>query len=338
MPVRESNRLKLTTPLDKVIGSFAVRKQNALDAMLKVGIAIIAMIVAYVCALLASRIVRNAVDQYIKGIKNNRNPSDKDIQLGNRKRMSIIFDMVGTFTFWLVLLSLMILIFSLVGIRTAAIATLFGSVFVSIGLGLQGTLSDIASGVVLLTANTYTIGDYIEVENTKIQGKVTAFNVLFTRLHDSATNSQVIVPNRVLYGNTVKNYSINPLVVDEINIAIANSNDDEQLRRILSTVIEEVNKHPEITKAARISEQVGTKEPVVTCEVSIIGPFATVLQVRFRMTVDAYITETTINVQHQITTIARQAVLMAGGRLSSPMGPNVVATSSVSPALQDRKI
>lgn len=280
---------------------------------LKAAFTLVAIVAAYACALLSSHLVRRAVDRYQRS-------QDKDSAAGSKSRRAIIFSILGSLVFWVVFSALLVVILSVVGVRTAALAALFGSVLFAVGLGLQGTLGDLASGVMLLAANTYTIGDFIEADKGAVRGRVVDFNVLFTRVHNTATNTEIIVPNRVLYGGTLVNYSMDPLVAASVDIAAANTNSPRLLSHILETIVENVHRHPAIVQAEGVARGAGIKEPVVACEVGSVTPFATMINVRFQLALDAYITHGTVSVQNEITTIARNAVIEAGGRLASPGG------------------
>lgn len=91
------------------------------------------------------------------------------------------------------------------GVQTASLIALFGAAGLAIGLALQGTLSNVAAGVMLLLLRPFKVGDYIDA------GGGTAGTVmelgLFTTELATPDNVQVIVPNSALWGTTLKNYS-----------------------------------------------------------------------------------------------------------------------------------
>ena len=91
-----------------------------------------------------------------------------------------------------------------VGVQTASLIAIFASAGLAIGLALQGTLSNIASGVMLVVFRPFTVGQYIEVA-----GKAgTVKNVsLFTTELATPDNVQIILPNSEVWSGSIVNYT-----------------------------------------------------------------------------------------------------------------------------------
>jgi len=103
-----------------------------------------------------------------------------------------------------------ILIFTVVavldrfGVETTSLIAVVGAAGLAIGLALQGTLSNVAAGVMLLLFRPFKIGDY--VEGAGQAGSVKSITLFVTELA-TPDNVQIIVPNSQLWGAAIKNYS-----------------------------------------------------------------------------------------------------------------------------------
>lgn len=90
------------------------------------------------------------------------------------------------------------------GIQTASLIAIVGAAGLAIGLALQGTLSNVAAGVMLLVFRPFRIGDYLEAGGEA--GTVTEVTLFVTRL-DTPDNVQIVIPNAAIWGAPVRNYS-----------------------------------------------------------------------------------------------------------------------------------
>ena len=90
------------------------------------------------------------------------------------------------------------------GVQTASLIAVFGAAGLAIGLALQGTLSNLAAGVMLLLFRPFKIGDYIEAAG--LSGTVKTITLFVTDMAPP-DNVQVVVPNGELWGASIHNYS-----------------------------------------------------------------------------------------------------------------------------------
>ncbi|WP_321882337.1 mechanosensitive ion channel family protein [Paraburkholderia bannensis] len=117
---------------------------------------------------------------------------------------------------------------SQIGIQTASIVAVLGAAGLAIGLALQGTLQNIAAGIMLLLLRPFKVGDYID-GGTNVAGTVEEVNLFTTRLTKPDGICEY-VPNSALWSNSIRNYSRNPTrrldleveisVRDDVNRAI----------------------------------------------------------------------------------------------------------------------
>ncbi|MGL4252563.1 MAG: mechanosensitive ion channel family protein [Fusobacteriaceae bacterium] len=97
---------------------------------------------------------------------------------------------------------------STAGIQATSIATLLGAAGLAVGLALQGSLSNLAGGILILFFRPFNKGDYIS-NNSGIDGSVEKIRILYTELI-TPDNKTIIVPNGQLANNAIINFSKNP--------------------------------------------------------------------------------------------------------------------------------
>ena len=100
-----------------------------------------------------------------------------------------------------------ILIFSIgknFGLDTTSVAAALASCGVAIGLALQGSLSNLAGGVLILILKPFVVGDYIIEDNNKCEGTVTEIQIFYTKLL-TPDNRTVIIPNGSLANSSLTN-------------------------------------------------------------------------------------------------------------------------------------
>lgn len=230
------------------------------------------------------------------------------------KERAVAYSMVDRAVYWTIMLLILMILPTIVGVETTAIIALIGSILFAIGLGLQGTLGDIAAGVMLLAAGTFKLGDYIELADTSLKGTVGDFSILYTYIKDEDTGVTVIVPNKILYNGIIYNHSsvVKHVVLQTFFI----SNENTDVSQILATVIQNVQVFPGVFA-----------DPPATCNVFEITPFGTGVEVRYALGISDYQVSGTKNVQSQIMTVIRDTLVMQGAKL--------VNIGGISPALKE---
>lgn len=100
----------------------------------------------------------------------------------------------------------LIAVLSRFGVETTSFVALIGALGLAIGLSLQGTLANIASGVMLIIFRPFKVGDFVDCAG--VSGTVKEIT-LFTTEMATGDNVKVIVPNGAVWGGTIKNFSGN---------------------------------------------------------------------------------------------------------------------------------
>lgn len=130
---------------------------------------------------------------------------------------AILIGFLSNLVKYLVLIFTILAVLSQFGIQTASLLTVLGAAGLAIGLAMQGTLSNIAAGVMLLIFRPFRVGDVIEVAGQT--GSVKLLNLFFTEMA-SADNVKIVVPNAQIWGAALKNYSSNPTRRIEMSIGL----------------------------------------------------------------------------------------------------------------------
>jgi small conductance mechanosensitive channel len=130
------------------------------------------------------------------------------------------------------------------GVQTTSIITLLGATGLAIGLALQGTLSNVAAGVMLLILRPFRIGDWVTVTSAVQSGSVREIG-LFTTILISADQALVSIPNSAIFNNVIVNSSREPLLRLNFTVAIDTANDIDVALKI---VLEALNADRRILK------------------------------------------------------------------------------------------
>ncbi len=105
---------------------------------------------------------------------------------------------------YLVMAVVIIAVLNQFGVQTASLIAVLGAAGLAIGLALQGTLSNVAAGVMLLIFRPFKIGQYVDIGG---KGGTVKDVSLFTTELATPDNVQIILPNSSVWGNPVINYS-----------------------------------------------------------------------------------------------------------------------------------
>ncbi len=126
------------------------------------------------------------------------------------------------------------------GVQTTSVLTVLGAAGLAIGLALQGTLSNIAAGIMLLWLRPFRVGDYIEIAT--VAGTVEEINLFHSRLR-TWDGIYKFVPNSQLWNTTLTNYSRNRTRLVLIEFGIAYEDDIATGRKVLT---EHAKAHPDV--------------------------------------------------------------------------------------------
>ena len=119
------------------------------------------------------------------------------------------------------------------GVPSATIVTLFGSCALAVGLALQGGLSNLAGGLMILIFKPFKVGDYIC--SNGYEGTVKSITMFYTCLV-SIDNKVLQLPNGNLSNSEITNYTMNKLRMLDINVSVSYDSDIKKVKEVLSDI------------------------------------------------------------------------------------------------------
>lgn len=127
---------------------------------------------------------------------------------------------------------------SQLGVDAASIVALLGSAGVAIGLAIQGSLSNLAGGVLILLLKPFKVGDYIIESVSNLEGVVTEIQIFYTKLR-TGDNRIVILPNGNLANNSLVNVTSEKDRRLDIKIGVSYDADLKKAKEVLLNVLKQ---------------------------------------------------------------------------------------------------
>jgi len=153
-----------------------------------------------------------------------------------------LFRFLGSVSKYIILAFVIIAVLNRFGVQTASIVALLGAAGLAVGLALQGTLTNLAAGVMLLFFRPYKVGDFIEAAGRF--GNVQEID-LFTTILNTFDNQQIIIPNSQIWGSQIINHSHYSVRGVDMHFGVAYKENTDDVRKIINTVLDS---HPHILK------------------------------------------------------------------------------------------
>ena len=137
---------------------------------------------------------------------------------------------------------------SIVGFQVTSFVTLLGTAGVTIGLALQGSLSNLAGGVLILILKPFEVGDYIIENDTKCEGEVVSIDIFYTKLK-TADNKSIVIPNGNISNTSLVNVTKQNKRRVEVKVGVGY---DENLEKVKTLATEAVKAVPGFLKDEKI--------------------------------------------------------------------------------------
>ena len=183
---------------------------------------LVQIIVAIIVLLVGIKIIKSVVKVIKKGFDR-----------------SHIDDGVGTFLTSLIKYALYFIlvmaILSSFGIATGSIVAVLGSAGLTIGMALQGSLSNFAGGVLILLLKPFVLGDYIIDDTTGEEGTVSNISIFYTK-RKTIDNKVVLIPNGKLSDSCITNVSMMEKRRIDIYVTVSYSADLQKTKNVLNNV------------------------------------------------------------------------------------------------------
>ncbi|SMG59267.1 small-conductance mechanosensitive channel MscS [Cedecea sp. NFIX57] len=209
-------------------GGWLVRNQ---ELLLSYAVNIVAAVAILIAGMIVARLVSGTVNRLMLA----------------RSIDSTVADFLSALVRYGIIAFTLIAALSRVGVQTASVIAVLGAAGLAVGLALQGSLSNLAAGVLLVTFRPFRTGEYVDLGG--IAGTVLNVQIFSTTLR-TVDGKIVVVPNGKIIAGNIINFSREPARRNEFIIGVAYDADIDQVKQILTDIItsdERVLKDRDIT-------------------------------------------------------------------------------------------
>jgi small conductance mechanosensitive channel len=197
-------------PIDKI----AKKGREKIPSIIpKIIMSVVCFVVFYVLAIF----VYNQIVKYNQENENNK----------------ILLEPLAHIAYYVIICMGLSIVLVNLGIELNSLFVILGSIGLTLGLALQGTISNIASGIMILVLNYYDIGDLIEFGNTL--GYVDKFDLFTTTIKDQ-NGVFIKVPNATITGAPITNYSKHEDVILAFVITLSSNNVSEKYDDLINEI------------------------------------------------------------------------------------------------------
>ncbi|WP_318368232.1 small-conductance mechanosensitive channel MscS [Enterobacter sp.] len=197
-------------------GGWLVRNQALL---LSYAVNIVAAIAIIIIGMIIARIISNALNRLMVA----------------RHIDATVADFLSALVRYGIIAFTLIAALGRVGVQTASVIAVLGAAGLAVGLALQGSLSNLAAGVLLVTFRPFRAGEYVDLGG--VAGTVLHVQIFSTTLR-SADGRFVVIPNGKIIAGNIINFSREPVRRNELIIGVDYSADIDQVRKLLMEIIE----------------------------------------------------------------------------------------------------
>ncbi len=124
------------------------------------------------------------------------------------------------------------------GVDAASVVALLGSAGVAIGLAIQGSLSNLAGGVLILLLKPFKVGDYIKEDTNNNEGTVEEIQLFYTKLV-TPERKVIVLPNGNLANSSLTNFTCAPDRRLDVKTGISYQADIKKAKEVLQRVLDE---------------------------------------------------------------------------------------------------
>ena len=141
---------------------------------------------------------------------------------------------LGNIIYYTLMVAVIIAAINQLGVETTSLLAVVGAAGLAIGLALQGSLSNFASGVMIVLFRPYRVGDFIEAGG--VAGSVEEVQI-FTTIMKTPDNKKIIVPNSQIMAGEITNFSANPTRRVDLVAGCGYDDDLDKVRKVLEDII-----------------------------------------------------------------------------------------------------
>ena len=201
-------------------GSWLVRNQ---ELLLSYAVNIVAAIAILIVGMIVARIVSGTVNRLMLA----------------RKIDATVADFLSALVRYAIIAFTLIAALGRVGVQTASVIAVLGAAGLAVGLALQGSLSNLAAGVLLVMFRPFRAGEYVDLGG--VAGTVLSVQIFSTTMRTVDGNIIVIPNGKIIAGNII-NFSREPARRNEFIIGVSYDADIDQVKQILTRILEADNR------------------------------------------------------------------------------------------------
>ena len=134
---------------------------------------------------------------------------------------------------------LLMIVLSQFGVTTSSVVAVLGSAGLTLGLALQGSLSNFAGGVLILLLKPFVVGDYIIEDTNKDEGTVKEIQTFYTKL-TTVDNKTIVIPNGILANNSLTNVTAKAERQLDLRIGISYDSELKKAKLLLEQMLKEI--------------------------------------------------------------------------------------------------
>ncbi|XTZ39110.1 small-conductance mechanosensitive channel MscS [Salmonella enterica] len=187
--------------------------------LLSYAVNIVAAIAIIIIGMIVARIISNTVNRLMVA----------------RNIDATVADFLSTLVRYGVIAFTLIAALGRVGVQTASVIAVLGAAGLAIGLALQGSLSNLAAGVLLVTFRPFRSGEYVDLGG--VAGTVLQVQIFSTTMR-TVDGRIVVIPNGKIIAGNIINFSREPVRRNEFIIGVAYDSDIDQVTRVLTEIIQ----------------------------------------------------------------------------------------------------
>ncbi len=146
----------------------------------------------------------------------------------------ILVNFIKNIIYYVILAAVIVMALGQLGVQTTSLIAVMGAAGLAIGLALKDSLSNLASGVMLVLTRPFKRGDFVDVAGTS--GKVTEIK-LFSTVLQSPDNKKLIIPNGQITSDVIINYTTEAMRRIDLVIGVSYDDDIREAKKILQDTI-----------------------------------------------------------------------------------------------------
>lgn len=197
-------------------GSWLVRNR---ELLLSYAVNIVAAVAIVIVGMIVARLVSNTVNRLMVA----------------RHIDATVADFLSALVRYGIIAFTLIAALGRVGVQTASVIAVLGAAGLAVGLALQGSLSNLAAGVLLVMFRPFRAGEYVDLGG--VAGTVLNVQIFSTTMR-TVDGKIVVIPNGKIIAGNIINFSREPVRRNEFIISVAYDSDIDKVKQILTGIIE----------------------------------------------------------------------------------------------------